>query len=935
MAMLRPFIVPLLGASLITLLACQARTIEESKSAETAQCTRCHGGEQNQTGAPPRMIGSDPSRAGAHSAHVEAGALAGALACSECHLDPRTDQSQHGNGKVDVSFGALARAGGASPAYDRSSGTCSNVYCHGGTATTSPVWTALDGAAVACGACHGTPGNPVPATHPSLAPGAATDITSCAACHGETVGSDGKIRVETGKHVNGQVDVRPEAKHPQGWASPSLHGAAAAQDVRACLACHAVKGEPHVTGVVCASCHDAFAGGKDWTVTCNTCHGDATDPSGAPPQDLAGNTATTALGVGAHRQHVRGSALAPAFDCSFCHPKPGTVLDATHLDGQVELTGYTGADGVWKTSAKDPGFAPASASCATAYCHGAFQNGNATNAPVWTRVGEGQADCGTCHGVPPPAPHPVVPADLAGCNACHPQTISATGALISPSSGGKHLDGAIEFSGGHEASWMDTTSSNFHANTAVRSLSSCKVCHGQNLDGSTGFGGSCGRCHDRPGQPWATNCTMCHGGTDNATGAPPKATWGRQADPVRTGAHTAHVTQGANGAVFDCSVCHVTPADALTPGHIDGETATVRFAGVAVPTGVTPTFDRATAGCASTYCHGATLSGGSKTSPVWTSTGTGQADCGTCHGVPPPADVHPPVSSNLAGCNPCHPDTVSASGAIVPRSAGGKHIDGTIQAASGHDADWMNTSSPKFHAYSANQGLASCQWCHGADLSGGSTGVSCASCHDGVNRPAWNSCVMCHGDKATGVAAPPRATWGNNVQSGTTNVRIGAHATHVKGTANSAPIDCAVCHPKPADALTPGHVDAATATVTFTGVATQGVTGTSWNRTTATCASTYCHGANGGSNPTPIWTKVGQGQATCGSCHGDPPNDGGLDRHVFHVNVLSIGCGACHATTSTQHVNGRRDVVLYTGTVINTGWTSQSSCDTLACHGAG
>ncbi|HEU0055425.1 MAG TPA: hypothetical protein VFQ39_19695, partial [Longimicrobium sp.] len=134
--------------------------------------------------------------------------------------------------------------------------------------------------------------------------------------------------------------------------------------------------------------------------------------------------------------------------------------------------------------------------------------------------------------------------------------------------------------GNHALSWMDQGDPNFHAYSANAGLASCQTCHGAKLDGvggTTTLG--CGQCH---GATWMTSCTMCHGGTDNATGAPARATWGNAADAVRIGAHTAHV--GATHALspaFDCGVCHVKPADAFAAGHIDGATATVAFAGVA------------------------------------------------------------------------------------------------------------------------------------------------------------------------------------------------------------------------------------------------------------------------------------------------------------------------------------------------------------------
>lgn len=914
----------LTGTSLLGLLACQARTIAEHD--EAGACTRCHGGEQNQTGAPPRALSAD-GIPGAHAAHVEAGALAGALACSECHLDPREDASAHGNGKVDVVLGALAQTGGANPTYDRATGSCSSVYCHGGASgATAPRWSATDGAAAACGACHGTPGNPLPATHPALAPATATDLRGCSICHPATIGADGKILAAGGKHVNGAPDVRPEANHPDGWTSPTQHGAAAAKDVRACLACHAAKGEPHVTNVVCATCHDAVARGSDWTVTCNTCHGDATDPSGAPPADLSGNTATTARGVGAHRTHVAGSAIAPGFDCSFCHPKPATVLDPSHLDGQVELTGYTGTDEAWLAALKSSAFDSSSLSCGTSYCHGAFRNGNAANAPVWTRVGEGQADCGTCHGIPPAPPHPVT-SDLTTCATCHEASIDASGVLIPPSSGGAHLDGVIE-AGGHDETWMDPSSPGFHALAANSGLASCKRCHGQDLSGGpTQI--ACAQCHDGVARPAWNSCTMCHGSATNGTGAPPRATWGNDspsdATNVRIGAHAKHTTASAIAPAFGCEVCHVKPQGALDPGHVDGGAAEVTFGGLATDGGTTPaTWNRETATC-TTYCHGSTMPpGGSNVAPTWTRVGQGQAACGTCHGLPPGAP-HPAVSSDLTGCISCHGETVDGAGKVLPPSAGGLHMNGKVDG--GHSLGWMDPSSNDFHALAANRGIESCKSCHGANLEGQGSAAGCASCHDGQSRPAWDSCTMCHGGTDNTSGAPPRATWGNRSVSGVANVRVGVHTTHVTGTANSPAIACSACHgPKPTSALTPGHISGGgLASVTFTGVAAQGTTPT-WNRQTATCASTYCHAA-GGSNQTPVWTKTGLTYG-CASCHGKPPADS------YHSNThFGIDCSACHqgytigSANPATHVNGVKDVKnAATGAPWTAGWTDCGPC---------
>ena len=221
----------------------------------------------------------------------------------------------------------------------------------------------------------------------------------------------------------------------------------------------------------------------------------------------------------------------------------------------------------------------------------------------------------------------------------------------------------------HEAAWMDRSSAGFHATSANRGLSGCQSCHGADLEGTGSARLSCTACH---GTGWTANCTMCHGGTDNGTGAPPRASWGNEGDATRTGTHSAHVTatHGLAQAV-PCEVCHVRPQTALSEGHLDGETATVIFSGLAVRSGITPSWDRAAATCSSTYCHGATLAGGRKTAPVWTLADGSQRTCDSCHGAPPANAFH---TRRDLDCASCHPAGNSAAGASV----GGGHLDGML-----------------------------------------------------------------------------------------------------------------------------------------------------------------------------------------------------------------------------------------------------------------
>ena len=372
----------------------------------------------------------------------------------------------------------------------------------------------------------------------------------------------------------------------------------------------------------------------------------------------------------------------------------------------------------------------------------------------------------------------------------------------------------------------------------------------------------------------ANTCVGCHGdatrdGDDLVRSAPPRSVLGGDG-----GAHLAHVTGGSFRAPLACAECHAVPT---LREHADGD-VTVSMGGLAAAGGATATWDAGSGTCSGVYCHGATLGGGPATAPPWSS--TADLDCTSCHGAPPPA---PHTSSS--GCGACHAGYTQSS---VDAAT---HLDGLVQSRGGHAAGYVE---PAVHGRDANRvGLDACQACHGADLDGGSTGVSCNGCHGGT---AWQtSCTFCHGTSPSGPASPPVDTQG---RSATSNVSVGAHEAHVT-TALTTPLACTVCHPDRAgsNVLTDAaHVDGdGRAEVVFGARAGAAASYARASDTSATCASTSCHGAG------PIeWT--GTTALGCASCHGAPPP-------APHVSITS--CGTCHAGyTATgvdpaTHLNGR------------------------------
>jgi len=863
------------------ILAC-AQSRQISAADATLACTSCHGDPARPGGA----LDKAAPATGAHLAHLGQG-----VACGACHVVPTS--TSHSNGVVEVRFAGIALSGGATPSY--ANGTCSGVYCHGATLNaggkiSTPSWS---GGPLACDACHGAP----PPSH-------ASSSTSCTTCHPGTVNPDGTINVAGGLHVDGIVEGG--GGHPQGWSDPAQHGQAALNGLASCKSCHGADLAGGTAGVSCNACH-AANGYANWQTNCTFCHGQKVatyDPaslvSAAPPRGTKGEVATTDLAVGAHRRHLTGGAIGPAVACSTCHVVP---TDLSHVGGSASVTFSgpalrSGAAPIWN-----------GAGCSATYCHGATLGAGGSNqAPSWTG-GSGQAACGTCHGIPPPAPH----STSTTCGTCHSGYTSTS---VNPA---LHMNGTVESTSPHPTGWAAKEQHGYSANHG--GLSSCTSCHGTDFAGGT-VGVSCNACHTSAGwTAWQTNCTFCHGtrvaaytSANLVSAAPPVGSEGETLTTDRAvGAHQAHLTAGPLGAALACTDCHTVPADL---SHVNG-TATVTFGAGATRGGAAPVWNGAT--CASTYCHGSTLAaGGTNQAPSWTG-GSAQAACGTCHGIPPPAP-----HTTATTCGDCHTGYTSTTVNVA------LHLNGTIDATSSHPAGW---AAKEQHGYSANKsGFTTCKSCHGTNLDGvGGTGPSCTACHSSAGFPTWNTnCTFCHGDRTSGLASPPLDTQG---LSSTANVSVGAHAVHL-GTSLMTTPACTACHPDRtgSNVITDTtHVDGnGVAEVTLGTLAKTGGAAATYSRTSATAAScnaVYCHGAfTGATGGNVSW--VSPPVATCTSCHGLPPSTG------HHGNHSSRSCGDCHPgytrTTVNQasHINGTKEV----GNNITSWNPTTRQC--VGCHGS-
>ena len=367
-----------------------------------------------------------------------------------------------------------------------------------------------------------------------------------------------------------------------------------------CGTCHGLPpAAPHPdvgAGSNCGSCHTGYTattvnlathvdGKVDVaSLTCSSCHGDPAranttlNPrlSAAPPRGSKGETAVSSRAVGAHALHLKAG---NSFACTECHVVPTSTA---HANGTAEVAFGTLAG----TGAASPAWN--GTTCSNVYCHGSFTGGNTAYAPTWTSPVA--ASCGTCHGVPPAAPH----TQNTDCSTCH------TGYTSTTVNASLHVNGVVNVS-----------------------VTGCTGCHGDATRVATAL---------NPELP----------------AAPPKDTTGNSATTsAGVGAHQAHLTAGSLRNAMACTECHAAPGQGTHPsGTVD-----LAWGSLARSGGATPSFNATSLTCAN-YCHGATLGGGSHPTPVWTG-GAVEVTCGSCHGNPPPSP-HPVVAATAScgDCHP-------------------------------------------------------------------------------------------------------------------------------------------------------------------------------------------------------------------------------------------------------------------------------------------
>jgi predicted CxxxxCH...CXXCH cytochrome family protein len=325
---------------------------------------------------------------------------------------------------------------------------------------------------------------------------------------------------------------------------------------------------------------------------------------------------------------------------------------------------------------------------------------------------------------------------------------------------------------------------NNHNATARTNFSYCLGCHTIATDVTTAGGvviPRCLTCHLFDPQTNPVNCVSCHAKPPNGASYPNSA-----------GSHASH---NALNVANICAECHsglgLGTVDHLNRSRLRTtavQANPVAFGVLAQTGGLVPSYDSGTGACTNTYCHGASLAGGSNKTPLWGQSGY-LAGCGTCHGYPPPTATHTGIIPT--DCKGCHPH-VNAAGTGFDNVA--LHINGAVDVqASAHIVPYFAHST-----VAAASCLKSNGGCHNTGtgitmyplVKDAVTGApDCRSCHTLADPlVAGNGqgfCKSCHGTGGSGTLAAPTGTTWPNIRGSNSNAR---HPSHQGST-------CGDCHP--------------------------------------------------------------------------------------------------------------------------------------------
>jgi predicted CxxxxCH...CXXCH cytochrome family protein len=548
-------------------------------------CVQCHGGFNGSGVYSNSPTGT--SLTVQHAKHVGKGTYY-SFTCDTCHsktvaqnsttiLKNYTGVNYHVNKTRDVKFSAAY----ASASWNGTN--CSTVYCHSdGQATpvtyASPTWS---GGSLACGACHGDSTTLTTGTHAKHVNNATilgTNFT-CDTCHARTADLNSSTALKPYTSLVTHVDKQREIK------VASRYFGTGTATTCSNTSCHGTTsptwGTNNASNMLCTKCHGALGTYANISA--------AVIAPGGTGKDTAGNTATTAEGVGFHQAHLTAAkGYTNPIRCNECHTVPGTVTATGHIDTTLPANISFGT--IAKTNPRSVAGTPtetssANPTCSNVYCHDGtrFKNGWSTTqasfTPTWTAslLNGTSADCGKCHGYPPAGTH----STSTSCNGCHTHVNSTNNGFTNKA---LHMDGIVEAQSGESsggspcggchiaatsaAALFDSNAANYsmHNNTAGLNYR-----HYMDNDLTTGGTGTLGTSTyynlvpDGSGtNTTARRCLMCHVDHDQFKTA------GKRAYNLRSNATTTP-TAGVNEDTNLCLSCHQTSRNksAATP---DGQT---------------------------------------------------------------------------------------------------------------------------------------------------------------------------------------------------------------------------------------------------------------------------------------------------------------------------------------------------------------------------
>ncbi|WP_279342400.1 CxxxxCH/CxxCH domain-containing protein [Geotalea sp. SG265] len=537
-------------------------------------CVQCHGG-MNGSG----VYANNPNGTALtaqHAKHVGKG-INYSFTCDTCHsktvalasttaLKNYTGVNYHVNKTRDVKFSASYASGGWNGT------SCSTVYCHSdGQATpvtyASPTWS---GGTLSCGSCHGDATTLTTGTHAKHVNNATVLGTNytCDTCHARTADLNSSTALKPYTSLVTHVDKQREIK------VATRYGGTGTATNCSNTACHGTTsptwGTNNAANTLCTKCHGALGTYANISA--------AVIAPGGTGKDTAGNTATTAEGVGFHQAHLTAAkGYTNPIRCNECHTVPGTVSATGHIDSQLPANVTFGT--IAKTNPRNLATTPtetssANPTCSNVYCHDGtrFKNGWSTSqasfTPTWTDstlITGTSADCSKCHGYPPAGTH----STSTSCNGCHTH-VNATNDGFTAAGKALHMNGLIEAQAGESSGGSpcggchqeatgaaalysaSTTSYSMHSQA-----SGLNYRHYMDNDLTTGGTGILGTSTyynlipDSSTNTTARRCLMCHVDHDQFKTA------GKRAYNLRANATTTP-TAGVNDDTNLCLSCHQT-----------------------------------------------------------------------------------------------------------------------------------------------------------------------------------------------------------------------------------------------------------------------------------------------------------------------------------------------------------------------------------------